>query len=257
MDRTGSCGKCTLPIRALEDRIECDGSCKNVFHLSCTTLNAFDVRRCIENENLLWMCTCCLSLFRKQSSSTASTDLKDEGNDKLESAVCELQKEMEAIKKEISDFKASTNHIHSSHVNSHDEYSTSTPQADASHGIKLSSTWMSTMNDSNNSKLFTGTKVESNYPNDRRKFWIFFTGVAKHVSCSEFSKMVVNCLQLDDPPEVMKLVPRWRNPEEVHHVSFKVGVDLKFKETAVMKSTWPQGLLFREFIPRKLCNWEP
>lgn len=260
MGRTDNCGKCTLPIRALEDRIECDGSCHSVFHLSCTTVNAFDVRRCLENENLLWMCNCCLSLFRKQTNSTATTDSKNEGNIKLESVVCDLQKDMEEIKKQISNFKSSTCQIHSSEINTHDGYLTSTPQADAndaSHGIKLSSTWSSTINESYNSKLFTGKKVENNYPNGRHKFWIFFTGVAKHVSCSEFSKMVSNCLKLDEPPEVIKLVPRWRNHQDLHHVSFKVGVDHKYKETAFLESTWPLGLLFREFVPRKLCIWEP
>ena len=90
-----------------------------------------------------------------------------------------------------------------------------------------------------------------------RIYWMYFTRIAKHVSVGAMREMVSNSLQSQDPPDVVKLVPRWSSNENLHYISYKVGVKWKYKEKAIHESTWPAGLLFRKFIQRDPGYWEP
>lgn len=251
-----NCGECAIPFLGVDDRIKCNGYCNRVFHLSCTSVDAYDARRCLDIENLLWMCTRCLSSFREQIATKATTNSSTERNiePELETTVSELQMAIEEIKQRLANFERQTS-AYCSNILDTIAPSTSTPSQSGAN--EVGSRLPLSRDDSRCSKLFTGSKVEIVEPNVRRKFWIFFTGVANHVTCNQLSGMVMNCLALNDPPDVTKLVPRWRHAEDLHHVSFKVGVDWTYKEKALSESTWPSGLLFREFVPRKLCCWEP
>lgn len=253
-----NCGRCTLPIGGMEERIRCDGCCKTEYHLSCTKLNVYDLHRCTDNDNLLWMCDNCLYSFRKQflaPSCTANKPSPEKRNESenasenesvMESTLRSLQLEVVQIKQCISDMKSSMNF---SSVNRSIEPQTSTPQR--SSGERMS------LNQNNSSQLLVGSSSQSMLANDARKFWIFFTRVAKHVSVEAIKEMVSNSLRLNDPPDVVKIIPHWSNFDNLRYVSFKVGVDWRYKDMAVRDSTWPAGLLFREFIRRESCYWEP
>lgn len=110
------------------------------------------------------------------------------------------------------------------------------------------------LNDSSQLQMGSNVKMASA---GSRKLWIFFTRVAKHVSTDIMRKIVGDSLQLNGQPEVIKLVPRWSNYENLRFISFKVGVDWQYRDKALMDSTWPAGLLFREFEHRASSYWEP
>lgn len=215
-------------------------------------MNAYDLRRCIETENLLWLCNDCLLLFRKQYSTDenakSTTDERiDESS--IEITVGQLQQDIEEIKKGFSVLKECVDRNRMTHQMP----SASTPQGSNS---RMS---IPSMNYSNvtDTRLLMGSNAENTTLNSSRKFWIYFTRIAKHVTNDEMRQMVSHALKLDDPPDVVKLVPAWKRLDDLHYVSFKVGVDQKHKDEAILESTWPAGLMFREFICQEPCLWEP
>lgn len=255
------CGRCTLPIGGMERHIRCDGCRKTEYHLSCTKLNVYDLHRCTDNDNLLWMCDHCLYSFRKQFSAPKcdetnkpSDDVRrNEKDDEIdnqevmESSMRSLQLEVAEIKQSLSDLKHSINSSQMYDIMQH----SSTPQEAGGSRRTVS------LNQNDMSPLLKGSSIQPTSVKDKRKFWIFFTRVAKHVSVDAMKEMVSNSLHLNEPPDVVKIMPRWSTYDELRYVSFKVGVDCSIKEMALKESTWPSGLLFREFIRRESYYWEP
>lgn len=84
-------------------------------------------------------------------------------------------------------------------------------------------------------------------PAAEKKFWIYLSRIHPDVSADNISDLVKECLQCDEPPEIVKLVRKDVDLKLLRFVSFKIGVDPKFKSTALSPCTWPTGILFREF----------
>ena len=91
------------------------------------------------------------------------------------------------------------------------------------------------------------SKIVATVPAAEKKLWIYLTRIHPDVSTESIKEMVMECMQCDKPPEVVKLVKRDVDLKSLRFISFKVGVDLKHKETALSPSTWPTGIFFREF----------
>lgn len=93
--------------------------------------------------------------------------------------------------------------------------------------------------------------VEQSNRNDR--FWLFFTRVKNCVTEQQILEFVTDRLGTDDAI-VRKLVPAWKDTLSMPYISFKIGIHIRLKETALLPSTWPAGLRFREF---REDVWEP
>lgn len=105
-----------------------------------------------------------------------------------------------------------------------------------------------------NANLVVGTKSVENeklvvetVPKPPEKFWIYLSRIARHVTEDDVSELVKSCLQTQQPVDVRKLVRKDADLNQFAFISFKVGVDLQLKETALDPSVWPKGLFFREF----------
>lgn len=217
-------------------------------------MNQYQQRVCVEFDNVLWMCDGCLASFRKQrlepSNESIAEGLNNANPDsRIERIVHQLQSECATLNQSFAELKKSLN-CSKQTVNESGIPSTSTPHRSLDNGST------SSVNLNDTSRLQMGSNSEITSVRSRR-FWIFFTRIAKHVSADSIRDMVCNSLQSTDIPEVVKLVPRWSNIETLRYVSFKVGVDWQYKDKAVMDSTWPTGLLFREFEHREFSYWEP
>lgn len=220
-------------------------------------MNPYQLRVCMELKNAIWLCDDCLLTFRKQQPSSSNKSNVQEGDDidhgkQMEQTVSQLQCELTTLKQCFVDLQLTINSGSQTTDNSINTamMPTSTPQATFDHGRT------SSLNSNESSNLLMGSNAETT-SRGCRKFWIFFTKVAKHVSVDAMREMVTNSLDIHDPPDVVKLVPRWGNYENLKYISFKVGVDWKHKEKAVLESTWPAGLLFRQFVHRESYYWEP
>ena len=96
-----------------------------------------------------------------------------------------------------------------------------------------------------NSSLLTSIAT---VPAAEKKFWIYISRIHPDVSCENIHEMVKECLQCDEPADVVKLVKKDVDTKTLRFVSFKIGIDPKHKTTALSPSTWPAGILFKEFI---------
>lgn len=219
-------------------------------------MNPYQLRVCVEFKNVIWLCDDCLLTFRKQQLSPSNESAVQKGDGikhekQIEQAVSQLQCEITTLKQCFVDLQLSMNSGCQRTDNSANisMTSTSTPQVNCTYG-------RTSFNMNASSDLLKGSNIE---PTSRgnRKFWIYFTRVAKHVSIDAMREMVVNSLQTHEPPDVIKLVPRWGNHENLSYISFKVGVAWQHREKSILESTWPAGLLFREFVHRESCYWEP
>lgn len=247
-----ACGKCSSPVSGMDEHIVCDG-CSKQYHLSCMNMNPYQLRVCVEFNNVLWLCNDCLASFRKQRSTSkndATVRDDDQNVSSIEHTVSQLQSEFETMKQCLTELKQSFNVSHKTNDNTAEIPSTSTPQGNSSRERSFS------MNLNDTSRLLRGSNAEISSASSRR-FWLFFTKVATHVSTDAIGEMVINSLKINAKPEVIRLVPRWSDLENLRYVSFKVGIDWKDREKAILESTWPTGLLFREFVHRESCCWEP
>lgn len=195
-------------------------------------MNVYNLRHCREDEHVFWICETCLPGVRESMTEVANKrkniekpkeDLSDNAKNCLEFAVSHLQTEFAEIKKCVNDLKQSFSSPPAPvSGESTARLPTSTP--------KIHTSFTMPSNPTDRVKLSVGSSERYASPNEGRKFWIFFTKVAKHVSCEEISAMVTKHLNLSDPPDVVRLVPHWINDAELRYVSFKVGVCWRYKK---------------------------
>lgn len=80
------------------------------------------------------------------------------------------------------------------------------------------------------------------------KFWLYLSGLHPLVTAEDIQKIASRCLKLTVPADVVRLVPMGVDIAKLSFISFKVGLDPSIKDLALDASTWPSGILFREFI---------
>ena len=80
------------------------------------------------------------------------------------------------------------------------------------------------------------------------KFWLYLSGLNPLATNSDVKKIVSRCLEVPDTIEVVRLVPKDKDISQLSFVSYKVGLEPCLKNKALDPSSWPAGLLFREFI---------
>lgn len=240
-----------MPIGGLVERITCDG-CRKEYHLNCVQMNQYQMRVFIDFKNALWLCDDCLSVFRKNVTTNNGPNVQRNQETKqklnIENTVSQLQSDVASLRQCLTELQVSCASGFQRTDNS--IVMSSTPQANLNQREILSPI----LNES--TELQMGSRAKPKSSGDR-KYWVFFTRIAKHVSVDAMREMVSNALQTHGPPDVVKLVPRWSNYENLRYISFKIGVDWMHKEKAKMQSTWPTGLLFREFVSRESDYWEP
>lgn len=251
------CVKCQTSL-GLEERIVC-GFCDGEFHLPCASVNAFALFCCRENDHLLWFCNECLPKLKNyremHSTPTNSNTIRDESEKSLETAVESMQEEIGEMKKCLAELQGTLSL--SLNRSTRNPTLTSTPKENVTERSRCSSS--SKLDDSAHTKLCNGSRIvdgNSNRP-DNSLFWIFLTGIANHVSENDISELVCKCLPLQRQPIVKKLVPCWRNVNDMSFISFKVGVSCRHRESALLDSTWPIGIRFREFKDHSMSPWQP
>lgn len=80
------------------------------------------------------------------------------------------------------------------------------------------------------------------------KFWLYLSGLNPLITDADVQKIVSRCLDEPELVDVVRLVPKGKDISGMTFVSYKVGLDRTFKAKALDPSTWPVGLLFREFV---------
>ena len=254
-----NCGKCVKAIRGIEFA-KCGGYCDQLFHFACcgTTRPAYET----VSSNSFWLCDDCRAIV----------------NNRCLKELCAVDPTIQALKLELEGMKEQIATLASAV-----ETNTVNTKADLMQfGKQLSECKLNTTNNLtdkseitprgptiwplinrpapkrrreeriSNRDIITGTNANRStavvtVPVAENKFWIYLSRIHPDVSVDNIEQMVKECIQCAEPPEIVKLVKKDADLKSLRFVSFKVGFDPKLKATALSPSTWPTGILFREF----------
>lgn len=89
------------------------------------------------------------------------------------------------------------------------------------------------------------------------KLWLYLSRIAKDVSTDQICAFAKKRLGSEDI-QVTRLVTKGRDISTLSFVSFKIGMDIALKPKALSSSSWPKGILYREFTDKSSENfWRP
>lgn len=256
-----NCGKCIKAIRGIEFA-KCGGFCDNTFHFTCcgTTRPVYEMI----SSNSFWLCDECRATVNNRclkelcDNVPALQALKPE-LDELKERITTLTSAVDAsvasttaslckFEKQLTEFKP-VNHTSlidkpGSIPRGNHYWPTISRPVSKRRREEQYATNRDVVVGTNSSLLTTVATV----PAAESKFWIYLSRIHPDVSCENIHELMKECLQCDEPAEVVKLVRKDVDIKTLRFVSFKVGINPKYKTTALSPNTWPTGILFREFI---------
>lgn len=258
---TTVCHACTADVTDMP--VRCKGFCKAEFHLKCSKIPADIAEELIKNKQIFWMCQSCTKLMddvRVRSSIRAAYET---GQNKILSEHTEIVQNLKMeimfeLKNEIrSNFTALINSSsHTPKSGTHPAYAerflgrrklfqkqTANPQQELMCGTGNS---LSPSTDN-----FT-------VPAPSQKFWIYLSRISRDVTADQVRELARQRLGTDDV-EAVRLVANGRDISTLSFISFKIGINPELKAKALSTSTWPKGMLFREFRDNKAAAnfWKP
>lgn len=236
------CAECSDAITGI-DFVVCRGYCGATFHMNACSggvtramLNYFTTHK----KNLYWMCNNCADLFENAHFRAISSRSDDQSPlATLTTAITELRTEIKQL-------------------NSKPPVQTSTP-ASTRWPLIESRRPSKRPRDIDVVAISEKNRMGCKQPlddvvsvpifNDTKdsKFWLYLSRIRPDVSNDAVCAMVKANLALDADPDVIKLVAKDKDISTLNFVSFKIGLDPSQKSNALNPSTWPEGLLFREF----------
>ena len=240
------CHSCATDISDEKQIVMCQGFCKSVFHLKCVQLKAELWEEVKANSTIFWMCPGC----RKLMSSVRFRDALGSTNDYLEATWGQQNKILEELKSEIKSNADKINQILLKHPvtplnrNSWPKVS-DRPQKRPRIQIDSSPTEPNALGMLRGNKETGADSIVQ--PSDS-KFWLFLSRFSPHATVEEISKLVQQNLETDEPIEVVKLVRKNADLNQLRFVSFKVGFNPNMKEKAMQPASWQKGIYFREFV---------
>lgn len=242
------CGECSLTINELEP-IRC-GFCDTHFHISqqCCGFNNRSNRELFTNGKAMFICPKCRTTLNgrsvcsylkesigSQSSSPLDLDELFSQVKKLTSLVESLSKQVENIVNERPPARPlSTPNWPKTGVKRRRGNNGQAVQAPAERGT--------------NTIDLTDLSVQFIVPPPPApKFWLYLSGFQPLIKVEDVQKIVSRCMNVADPVDVVRLVAKDADVTKLSFVSFKIGLNPDCQELALDASTWPAGLLFREF----------
>lgn len=255
------CHSCANDIQ--DEKINCRGFCKAVFHPKCCGVSMELADQIDRNDQIFWMCKSCTIVMTDVRHRKNIKDAYDAGIEKQLSTHTKL---LQQLKMEImTDLKQEIRSNFTKIVNS----SSATP---------VTSKYIGTLQRTIGSRRLFGRK-DNDIPALMRatgdslspsfgcltvpvraedKFWVYLSRIAREVTPEQIHRLT-QCRLATENVEVVRLVAKNKDIQSMSFISYKVGVSMDLKEKALSSSTWPRGLLFREFVDnRKNQNfWKP
>lgn len=254
------CHSCTNEIH--EDRVTCGGFCTAVFHLKCCRLPSGLLDEINRNKQIFWMCNACAVIMSDVRHKKNVKAAYEAGLEKQLSSHTEIlgnlkQQILDELKIEIrSSFSKMSNIAFTTPITS--RRSSNVPRT-------IGSRRLFAKKDNNVPTLIHATG-ESESPSlgrltvqqPTKKFWIYLSRISREVTPEQIAELTKRRLSTENI-EVVRLVAKNKDIRTMSFISYKVGVEMELKSVALSSSTWPKGMLFREFIDdRKSENfWRP
>lgn len=249
-DNLSTCKKCSQVISRESNCIGCEGFCTDIYHASCVNLRYDELVKYRQSRNLWWMCNSCSDRMAKQRNSrhVLLKEIDRKTNAAENSAIICIDDEIAALKKQISFIQQTI--VNPTATSSRIGANTESPHVNRSAEKSSLEVLPDTLLGTKDTDCLNSI-VEERSANER--FWLFLTRIKNSVNEREVFKLVANALGTDDVL-VKKLVPAWKDSFSMPFISFKVGINVRLKRNALLPSTWPRGLHFREF---RNNYWEP
>lgn len=246
------CGECKLDINDLEPI--CCGVCETYFHISqnCCGINTRGWKESLMQGKVLFICPACrVHLNGRSIRCYIETAVKSHENRSPDIAnlpvqVQQLSDAVAALSKKIDVISTRPKRMPTSPISYDTPAGPSTrvkrPRIDRTPVIRA--------------KTVCGTKAMDlsdlsvssvAAPAPPKRFWLYLSGLNPSLTDNDVRKIVSRCLNTD-PFDTIRLVPKGKDTRNMTFVSYKIGLDPDSKQTSLDASTWPTGLLFREFI---------
>lgn len=253
-----NCYDCTQPITNL-NLIKCH-LCERAAHTKCFGWSRSNLDFANGQTNLLWFCTDCLKLVENlkspNASDTAAAAVMSSVADSVNSCMNEVKNELGQITAFIGSIT--------------DKLLVNTTPVVSSVNRRTKRPRVVSPNDTPQrpksfANLICGTRATENFPKlvdtvpkPAEKFWLYLSRIAPHVSEDEIAALVQSCIP-GAQPIVKKLIRKDADVKSFAFISFKIGLDLHLKNTALDASNWPKGIYFRPFEERNrsMDFWEP
>lgn len=255
------CHSCTLEIST--DHISCQGFCKAVFHVQCSGLSSSASEAANLHQQLFYFCKSCTKLMGDLRLRNSIRSAYESGQ---ENALCAHNETIENLKVEImNELKKEIRSNFASLANSN----CLTPKSSRRIGTNVISSRR--LFDKRQPPRFqqqptacgTAESISPSHgvvsvPANQPKFWLYLSRISRDVTVEQVRELAQKRLETSDII-VTRLVANGRDVSTMSFVSFKVGMNGDLKAKALSTSTWPKGLLFREFKDlRSNTNfWKP
>lgn len=245
-----ACDHCAKPAKNDDDHIKCMGFCNQITHIKCTKLNAPFFKIVSEKANLFWMCCECANLMKLTRFKTAMTAINNAittNSNNQEVAITELKQAITDNSRQIELLSR--------------KVSASTPLSSRLTSGQPAS--KRRREEPNPKPLIVGTNANNTCPIQtvsppRQQFRLYLSRIHPSVKTDEVINLAKECLQCEDPLKVIPLVKKDVDLGSLNFISFKIELLEKYREKALDPSTWPRGILFREFENGNTKNyWEP
>lgn len=222
------CDKCAKPTKE-SDFIKCQGFCETVAHAKCAGLNNQQLKLKAASENILWFCDGCLKMLKFATfrptvaafGSTIANIVKEQTT-----AFNELKAEFRKCAIKAADVPGQSEITPRGPRNNWPSIKRPAPKRRREE-LPVS---IGNVTEGTNTSLST---LVATVPTEEKKLWIYLSRIRPDVSEENIQEMVKQCIQCAEPPEVVKLVKRDVDIKLLRFISFKVGIDPKYKETAL------------------------
>lgn len=240
------CKQCTKAISRGSDVIVCEGFCTDVFHAACVNVTHEELINYRRVSNFWWICDTCIDIVRtnRKDHSKLATQIVMEPASASETP--NVADEIAELKEQIAEIQQTLASITVSRSESNLSSANEIPPLAESSPLSIRGMQFGTKNVSNRNITAETSATDG-------LFWLFFTRIKNNVTEQDMCKVVSASLN-DNDAIVRKLVPAWKNTSEMPYISFKVGINVRLKDKALLSTTWPAGISFREFRDNV---WQP
>lgn len=246
-----TCDRCAKSVKRVDDVITCMGFCEHVLHLRCANVDKNLVKIITESANLHWMCDECVKLMKSTRFRNTMASVGD--------AINELTKNQDAANSELKKELAK----HSEQIaRLSNQISSSTPLLPVSANRRAMKRRRVDNGPETAKPLLGGTRsaemeIVATVPPPTNMFWIYLSRLHPTVKSDVVEKLTRDGLKCESA-KAIPLVKQGTDVNSLNFISFKVGVDPKYRIAAMDPSSWPKGILFREFEDTQAKNyWMP
>ena len=265
-----SCGVCQQDFDPKDEIIECQGFCKDYYHLSCIGLKRADKDFLRKSKNMQWHCDDCVGLKENKTflklTKMADSTIEDLFRRGLGNILAKLEKASDNNFEQIQSLNSTVGDQMKIVQDNCEQIKILNEKLANQGGKDVAKSAKRFRPDENevprkiiNSKTDVikgekdinpvGVKVMP------QPFWFHISPFHPSTTVDDIKTFVGENLKCDGNIQVHILVSRDTDVNSLRFVSFKVGIEEKWKNDAMTAANWPKGVRIREFVDLRTPNF--